>query len=477
MYTSEEIIKIKEAAEKQLLKIPGVTGVAIGQKEKNGVNTGEISILVLVETKKQEKEIPTNQLIPPEINGVKTDVIQTGPIRLHANRGGSALESDHASGVGTLGGFAFTQETTPKAVLLTNQHVVLDGTNTTPLNGEVGPQICSICSPCCSKVIGNVLKVILNQNVDGAIALLKPGTQILPEVESIGVIGDIHSITQAESDSGTFVVKLYSRKQNKVINGTVKSIHLGGSIKQHDGSLHRTYQNQILINSTDMFGDFGDSGSIVLDNSNRVVGLFFGGNDPGTIAFACPIAQVESQLQIHMATGTAAGQVFTVPKNPSNTTAGDPIDMTPLIGGKAVVSPRAEKLNQVYKKVLSTEQGRAYDKLYHTHMEEVRYLINNNKRVATVWHRNQGPAFLAHFSNSIMDEKYILPDEVRLVRLTDLLDNMADILNKYGSITLKQDIAEHLQNILEYARECNTANKLISRLINEEEKWPIPQEF
>jgi hypothetical protein len=110
-------------------------------------------------------------------------------------------------------------------------------------------------------------------------------------------------------------------------------------------------------------------------------------------------------------------------------------------------------------------------------MEEVRHLINNNKRVATVWHRNQGPAFLAHFSNSIMDEKYILPDEVKMVRLTDLLNNMADILNKYGSVALKQDIADHIQDILQYAAECNTADKLISRLINEEEKWPIPQEF
>jgi hypothetical protein len=476
VYTSEQIIEIKEATEKQLLKIPGVTGVAIGQKEKNGVRTGEISILVLVEKKKQETEIPENQLIPAVINGVKTDVIETGVIRLHANKGGTALESDHSSGVGTLGSFAFTQETTPRAVLLTNQHVVMDGTNTTPLNGEVGPQICSICSPCCSKVLGNVFKIVLNPDVDGAIALLKPGTQIVPEVESIGVISSTHPITQAESDSGTFSVKLYSRKQNKVINGTVKSIHLGGSIKQHDGTLHRNYQNQILINSPDMFGDFGDSGSVVLDNSNRIVGLFFGGNDPGTIAFACPIAQVESQLQIHIATGTAPGQVFTVPASPSNTTSGEPIDMAPLIAAGAVVSPRSEKLNEAYKKVLSTKKGREYDKLYHVHMDEVRQLINTNKRVATVWHRNQGPAFLVHFSNSIMDEKYILPEQVKLVYLTNLLDNMATILTQYGSIGLKQGIAEHIQNILLYANECNTADKLISRLIKQEAKWLTPQE-
>jgi hypothetical protein len=477
MRRPKQIKEIKEAAEKELLKIPGVTGVAIGQKEKNGMRTGEISILVYVEKKKQETAIPANQRIPPEINGVKTDVIETGTISLHAYKGGTVLESDHQSGEGTLGSFAFTQETTPRAVLLTNQHVVMSGTNTTPLSGEVGPLICSICSPCCSKVLGNVLKIILNANLDGSIALLKPGTQILPEVESIGVISGTHIITQAESDSGTFAVKIYSRMQGKVVNGTIQSINTSGAVNQHDGTLHRNYQNQISISSTSPFSVPGDSGSVLLDSSNRVVGLIFGGTPAGTLSLACPIDQVQSQLQINIATGTALGQVFTVPASPSNTTAGDPIIISaPLVSG-AVVSPRAEKLSQTYKKVLSTKRGREYDKLYHVHMDEVRHLINTNKRVATVWHRNQGPAFLVHFSNSIMDEKYILSEQVKLVRLTDLLNNMASILTQYGSISLKQDIEQHLQDILLYANECNTADKLISRLINQEEKCLTPQEL
>jgi len=476
MRSTEEIKKIKEVAEKELLKMPGVTGVAIGQKEKNGVKTGEVSILVYVEKKKQENEIPANQVIPPEIDGIKTDVIETGRMIIHAYKGGTVLQSDHQSGEGTLGGFAFTTEATPRAVLVTNQHVVMSGTSTTPLSGEVGPLICSICSPCCSKVIGNVLRIVLNASLDGSVALLKSGTQILPEVEDAGVISGKHNITQAESDSGTFAVKIYSRVQGKVVNGTIQSITASGAVNQHNGQLHRNYANQISISSTSAFSVPGDSGSVLLDNSNRVVGLIFGGNEAGTTSLACPIDQVESQLQINIATGTAAGQVFIVPASPSNTTSGDPIDMTSVLAGGTTISPRTEKLNKAYKKVLGTEKGREYDKLYHVHMEEVRHLINHNKRVATVWHRNQGPAFLAHFSNSIMDENYTLPDQVKSVRLTDLLNNMAIILTQYGNAQLKYDIAQHLPELLFYADECNTADKLITRLINHEEKWLTPQE-
>jgi hypothetical protein len=476
MRSTEEIKRIKEAAEKELLKLPGVTGVAIGQKEKNGKRTGEISILVYVERKKQEHEIPAHQLIPPEIEGVKTDVIETGPMIIHAYKGGTVLQSDHQAGEGTLGGFAFTTETTPRAVLVTNQHVVMSGTNTTPLSGEVGPLVCSICSPCCSKVIGNVLRIVLNANLDGSVALLKPGTEILPEVEDIGVISGTHDITQAESNSGTFAVKIYSRMQGQVVNGTVQSINASGAVNQHNGQLHRNYQNQISISSTTKFSVPGDSGSVLLDNSNRVVGLIFGGNEAGTTSLACPIAQVQSQLQINIATGTAAGQVFTVPASPSNTTSGDPVDMTSVLTGGAAISPRTEKLNKAYKKVLSTGKGREYDRLYHTHMEEVRHLVNTNKRVATVWHRNQGPAFLVHFSNSIMDENYTIPRDVRSIHLAGLLNNMAIILTQYGTAGLKYDIAQYLPELLLYADECNTADKLITGLINYEEKWLTPQE-
>jgi hypothetical protein len=72
----DEIRRVKERIEGDLLKLPGVTGVDIGYKQKSGKNTDQLSIRVFVTKKKKESEIPPDQLIPRDIQGVPTDVIE-----------------------------------------------------------------------------------------------------------------------------------------------------------------------------------------------------------------------------------------------------------------------------------------------------------------------------------------------------------------------------------------------------------------
>lgn len=462
----QDVKQVKQEAEGRLLGIPGVTGVAIGRKKSKGVDTGDISIQVYVEKKRAKEQIPPDQLIPSEIDGIKTDVVETGPIRLLAESGGSTLQSEHSSGSGTLGCFAFTDETAPKAVLVTNQHVAFSHQDVTPLGGEVGSVVCSICSPCCSKILGHVSKVVLNAHLDGAVALLKPGVQIVPEVRDIGVVNGIHPITDAESDSGAFVVKMYSRIQGRVVTGTVSSINSSGAVNLHDGTLHRNFQDQISITSGTAFALPGDSGSAVFDSSNNIVGLLFGGNDPGTLSLACPVAQVEGLLQVKIAKGTAAGQVFTVPAASGTPTAGEPVAMPVEAEFR---SPRREKLRQAHARVLATSRGRRFEAFYHKHVEEVRNLVNRNKRVATVWHRNQGPAFLIHFSNSLMDEQYAIPALVKEISLQDLGRNMASILMKFGSEALQGDLREHGAEVMALSAGCRRAEDVLGRLQDQEE--------
>ena len=76
MERMEEIRRIKEAHEHRLLSIPGVTGVDIGYKIVKGKKTNELAILVYVEEKKNDDMLPVEQIIPKEIEGVKTDVIR-----------------------------------------------------------------------------------------------------------------------------------------------------------------------------------------------------------------------------------------------------------------------------------------------------------------------------------------------------------------------------------------------------------------
>ncbi len=70
----EQIITQKEAAVEALMKMEGVTGVDVGYKYKDGKRTDEITIRVHVAKKK--KGMATKDMIPAEINGVKTDVIE-----------------------------------------------------------------------------------------------------------------------------------------------------------------------------------------------------------------------------------------------------------------------------------------------------------------------------------------------------------------------------------------------------------------
>ncbi len=69
----EEIRRIKERAEADLLRRPGVTGVDIGPKIVNGQDTGQQAIRVYVSNK---HDVPENETIPQEIDGVPTDVIE-----------------------------------------------------------------------------------------------------------------------------------------------------------------------------------------------------------------------------------------------------------------------------------------------------------------------------------------------------------------------------------------------------------------
>jgi hypothetical protein len=74
----DAMIQAKLAAAADLLKLPGVTGVGVGHREKGGQETDELAIRVYVEHKRPLNEVPAESRIPTEIRGFKTDVIEKG---------------------------------------------------------------------------------------------------------------------------------------------------------------------------------------------------------------------------------------------------------------------------------------------------------------------------------------------------------------------------------------------------------------
>jgi hypothetical protein len=77
----ERVLAVKRRVEDELLKIPGVHGVSVAPRRVGGRETGELAIRVHVAAKTPPDRVPAGELIPPEINGVATDVVQDEPLR------------------------------------------------------------------------------------------------------------------------------------------------------------------------------------------------------------------------------------------------------------------------------------------------------------------------------------------------------------------------------------------------------------
>lgn len=129
----ERIRAAKKNAQGRLLAVPGVHAVGIGVKIIAGKRTNEPCITILLVKKKPVSEIPSNQIIPDEIDGIKTDVIEADVPRLHNGRddsrerpllGGTMIQVGGGIEYGTLGCFVHTLEPVPKIAALTCQHVV-----------------------------------------------------------------------------------------------------------------------------------------------------------------------------------------------------------------------------------------------------------------------------------------------------------------------------------------------------------------
>ena len=81
MATMEEVRRVKERREAELMKKAGVTGCAIGYKQVNGERTDELGIVCYVTEKKPEGKLRKRDIIPKEIEGIPTDVVASGEIR------------------------------------------------------------------------------------------------------------------------------------------------------------------------------------------------------------------------------------------------------------------------------------------------------------------------------------------------------------------------------------------------------------
>jgi hypothetical protein len=81
MMNSDKIREVKEKHTRELMRKTNVIGVAIGYKEKEGQKTEIPSLVVMVRKKVPLSQLKARDVVPPEIDGVVTDVREVGEIK------------------------------------------------------------------------------------------------------------------------------------------------------------------------------------------------------------------------------------------------------------------------------------------------------------------------------------------------------------------------------------------------------------
>ena len=120
----------------------------------------------------------------------------------------------------------------------------------------------------------------------------------------------------------------------------------------------------------------------------------------------------------------------------------------------------------------SVPKARFYQNLVVRHFQEVRNLINTNKRVATVWHRNGGPALIRLGMQTTFQPERPLPVEIEGVSVLDRVSRIAEIMKKYGSEMLSRDIEEHVKGGLWVLGEGFSVRQLLD-VFKEQETFDI----
>ena len=113
-----------------------VIGVGRGNKWTRGEDTGKEALIILLNKKQPKDELQRNEIIAKRIDGILTDVIEVGDIRLLAEgRTGSCRPATpgismghYKVSAGTFGALVYDRET-GEPLILSNNHVLANQSN------------------------------------------------------------------------------------------------------------------------------------------------------------------------------------------------------------------------------------------------------------------------------------------------------------------------------------------------------------
>ncbi len=129
--------------------------------------------------------------------------------------------------------------------------------------------------------------------------------------------------------------------------------------------------------------------------------------------------------------GWGAGKANAFDVLPAVPQVNPPVPVTPFVA----VEPEWQA--DMYEEFMKTKRGPELEKIFRQYGMEVFRLINENKRVATLWHRVKGPVWVRHALRIASTKRMKIPAEVDGVSFTDGIARFSDILKRYGSEGLR----------------------------------------
>ena len=335
MVDFNEIREAKKRNISTIMKKANVVGVAIGYKEKGGQKTDTPNLVVLVRKKLPSSELSKQDLVPPEVDKIGTDVKVVGEIRAlnqspkdrwRPAPGGVSI-GHYAITAGTLG-VVVKDNTTGEKLILSNNHVMANSNDAAtgdailqpgpydggrlpddtiahllrfvPIRYTTESADCPISTSVANianffaRALGSSHRLVATRQdteanlVDAAIASPIDSDIIGDDILSIGQI-----IGTKEAELGMAVRK--SGRTTGFTTGTIELLDATISVSYGTGRT-AVFEGQII---TGAMSQGGDSGSLLVDgNENLAVGLLFAGSDETTIHN--PISAVINALDISL---------------------------------------------------------------------------------------------------------------------------------------------------------------------------------
>ena len=325
-------ISAKKNNLQEMLRRPNVIACGVGYKVTNNGITNDLAVVVSVVRKLPVAQLASAELVPREVDGVKTDVVQTGPFRAFQTprdrwrpRVPPGVSVGHINA--TAGTFGCLVRRGSEVFILSNNHVLANANQCQPGDpilqpgrhdggvpqdrfatlADYVPLDFGTAAPTCaitttmektfnglSDLVGSHHRLMAyeqtesSNRVDAALARPDDPASVTPDIIGIGRPLGVHRATL-----GTQLKK--SGRTTGVTEGHIVQIDVSCQVGYPPGEAR--FYGQLM--ATGMSAP-GDSGSIVLDAQNHAVGLLFAGSDVATLIN--PIKPVLQALDVALVT-------------------------------------------------------------------------------------------------------------------------------------------------------------------------------